>query len=202
MDGISYLMSGLLYGSGLRLMECVRLRVKDLDFERQQIMVRDGKGQKDRITVFPEKFAPLIKDHLKYVKKIFDQDIEAGSDGVYMWPALERKYPNAPREWIWQYVFPSKNITRDPRSGELKRHHADRSGLQNAIRRAAKSVRINKYATPHTLRYSFATHLLEGGYDIRTVQDLLGHKHVTTTMIYTHVLNCGGLAVRSPLDSE
>jgi len=181
MSGKYRLMASLLYGSGLRLMECMRLRVKDIDFGQHQIIIRDGKGLKDRITILPD--AVELQRHLRHIKLLYEDDIANGFGGVSLPYALAVKYPSAQLEWKWQYIFPSKNITKDPRS-------------------AAKSTQINKHVTPHALRHSFATHLLEGGYDIRTVQDLLGHKYVTTTMIYTHVLNRGGLAVRSPLDAE
>jgi len=202
MSGKYQLMAKLLYGSGLRLMECIRLRIKDIDFGQHQIIVRDGKGLKDRITVLSDAAVRDLHRHLRHVKLIFEDDLVNGFGGVSLPYALAVKYPNAQFEWKWQYVFPSKNITKDTRSGELKRHHADPSGLQNAIKRATIAAGIDKHVTQHALRHSFATHLLDGGYDIRTVQDLLGHKHVTTTMIYTHVLNRGARAVHSPLDTE
>jgi len=200
LSGTNQLMAKLLYGSGLRLMECLRLRVKDVDFAQRQIIVRDGKGGKDRVTMLPDAVVPFLKEHLRHVKRIHDDDLAQGYGSVYMPTALERKYPNASREWIWQYVFPASQRSGDPRSGVIRRHHAHESGLQKAVRGAAKRAGINKHVTPHTFRHSFATHLLENGYDIRTVQELLGHKDVKTTMIYTHVLNRGPLAVRSPLD--
>jgi integron integrase len=202
MPGKYSLMARILYGSGLRLMECIRLRVKDIDFSQRQIRVHDGKGLKDRITVLPDAVTQDLQRHLRRVKLLYEDDLASGFNGVSLPYALAVKYPKAQFEWKWQYVFPSKNITRDPLSGKLKRHHADPSGLQNAVRRASKTAKITRHVTPHTLRHCFATHLLEDGYDIRTVQELLGHKHVTTTMIYTHVLNRRGLSVRSPLDGE
>jgi len=200
LSGTNQLMAKLLYGSGLRLMECLRLRVKDIDFAQRQIIVRDAKGRKDRVTMLPDAVVPFLEEHLRHVKHIHDDDLAQGYGSVYMPTALERKYPNASREWPWQYVFPASTRSRDPRSGVIRRHHVHESGLQKAVRRAAKRAGINKPVTPHTFRHSFATHLLESGYDIRTVQELLGRKDVKTTMIYTHVLNRGGLAVRSPLD--
>ncbi len=201
MSGVHQLMARLLYGAGLRLMECVRLRVKDIDFDRHLILVRDGKGEKDRITMLPEAVVPSLRDHLTRVHLIHQNDLAQGYGRVYLPYALERKYPNASTEWGWQYVFPSERLSVDPRSGLTRRHHIDESSLQKAVRRAARQANIPKPVGPHTFRHSFATHLLEAGYDIRTVQELLGHKDVRTTMIYTHVLNRGPAGVRSPLDA-
>lgn len=200
LSGPHQLVARLLYGTGLRLMEALRLRVKDVDFEQHQIIVRAGKGDKDRVTILPDTLRQPFKQHLKGVKALYKKDLANGYGQVYLPHALERKYPNANREWGWQYVFPSHRLSVDPRSGQVRRHHLDASGLRKAIKRAARQVGIHKPIGPHTLRHSFATHLLEAGYDIRTVQELLGHKDVRTTMIYTHVLNRGGMAVRSPLD--
>lgn len=197
LSGVHLLMAKLLYGSGLRLMECIRLRVKDLDFPRRQLAVRDGKGAKDRVTMLPSSVMPLLHEH---VKLIHEDDLNQGYGSVYLPNALARKYPNAAKAWIWQYVFPSSSLSTDPRSGLVRRHHMHESSLQKAVRQAVHLSGIPKRITCHTFRHSFATHLLENGYDIRTVQELLGHSDVKTTMIYTHVLNRGGMAVRSPLD--
>lgn len=200
MSGIHGLMANLLYGTGMRLMECVRLRVKDVDFERGEILIRDGKGAKDRVTMLPESLKASLQAHLQQRRALFDDDARLGKASVYLPDALERKYPNASTEWAWQYIFPSGSYSFDPRSGVERRHHIDEKLLQRAMKKAVQASGIAKPATPHTLRHSFATHLLDSGYDIRTVQELLGHKDVQTTMIYTHVLNKGGRGVRSPLD--
>jgi len=198
LSGTYALMASLLYGSGLRLMECLRLRVKDVDFAQNQIVVRDGKGKKDRLTILPKKLQAALRAQLSSVKKLHEADLAKGRGEVYIWPSLERKYPNAPREWIWQYVFPSNNVSIDPRSGKIRRHHMHENALQKVIKRATQSIGLYKRVSCHTLRHTFATHLLQRGYDIRTVQELLGHEDVATTMIYTHVLNKPGVAVISP----
>ncbi len=200
MSGTYRLIANLLYGSGLRLMECLRLRVKDVDFAQRQIIVRDGKGMKDRVTVLPDSLVEPLQAHLRRVKMIHEQDLGKGYGAVYLPYALDRKYPNAARDWCWQYVFPARRLSNDPRSGAVRRHHVHESSVQKAVKEAVQLAGIDKPVNCHTFRHSFATHLLEAGYDIRTVQELLGHKSVKTTMIYTHVLNRGGLAVRSPLD--
>jgi integron integrase len=200
MEGVHLLMAGLMYGGGLRLMECVRLRIMDLDFGRRQIMVRDGKGQKDRVTMLPERFSASLKEHLERVRAVYNEDRARDVPGVYMWPALARKYPKASLEWKWQYVFPAKSLSVDPRSATVRRHHISENLVQKAVKEAADWAGINRRVSCHTLRHSFATHLLEARYDIRTVQELLGHANVSTTMIYTHVLNRPGLAVMSPAD--
>ena len=200
LQGDHQLVIKLLYGSGLRLIEGLRLRVKDIDFDRREITVRDGKGYKDRRTIFPESLVQPIRDHLVRVKSLHQVYLSKGYGTVHMPYALDRKYPNASKEWIWQWVFPSNSLSTDPRTEIKRRHHISSSSVQKAVRNANKLAGITKHVTPHVFRHSFATHLLEDGYDIRTIQELLGHKDVKTTMIYTHVLNRGRLAVKSPLD--
>jgi len=200
MQGTTQLMTKLLYGSGLRLMECLRLRVKDIDFGNHQLIVRDGKGEDDRFTILPDALIPDLNLHLQTVSLIHQKDLANGFGEVHLPYALARKYPGAAKELAWQYIFPALSVSVDPVSGRTMRHHADSSILQKAIRQAAKLAKINKPVSPHTFRHSFATRLLQNGYDIRTVQELLGHKNVKTTMIYTHVLQRGASAVRSPLD--
>ena len=190
----------LIYASGIRVSECVRLRVKDLDFGNHSLIVRSDKGDKDRSTLLPQFLHEPLKHHLDKVKRIHEKDKSIGHGAVFLPEALERKYPNANREWAWQYVFPADNLSVDPRSGIVRRHHIGQQTLQRAMRVAVKKANIGKVATVHTLRHSFATHLLQTGYDIRTVQELLGHKDVNTTMIYTHILNRGPHGVKSPAE--
>ena len=201
MTGIHKLITQVMYGGGLRLMEVIRLRVKDLDFANHQVIIRDGKGENDRITTFPDLLLEPLRLHLKQIKAQHDQDLSLGLGTVHLPYALEKKYPNANREFAWQYVFPAPDFSMDPATGIKQRHHINETGLQKAVKQAAKLAKIDKPVSPHTFRHSFATHLLQNGYDIRTVQELLGHKDVKTTMIYTHVLQRGGLAVKSPLDT-
>ncbi|MCC6710553.1 MAG: integron integrase [Gammaproteobacteria bacterium] len=199
--GTHQLMAQLIYGTGMRLMECVRLRVKDVDFDYRQIVVRDGKGGKDRVVPMPETLSEVLKAHLATVRQLHDLDVSRGLAAVYLPHALERKFPGAAADWRWQFVFPSQRLSVDPRTGNTRRHHLHENALQRAIKRGAETAGITKKVSTHTFRHSFATHLLEAGYDIRTVQELLGHSDVSTTMIYTHVLNRGGKGVRSPLDT-
>lgn len=200
LTGTSNLMISLLYGTGLRLMELLRLRVKDVDFQKNHVFVRDGKGEKDRITMLPENLREALTKHLAKVRILHERDLQFGNGRVFLPYALERKYPAMDKEWSWQYLFPSQSLSKDPRSGVIRRHHVHPSALQKIFHRAIQLSGIAKHAGPHTLRHSFATHLLESGSDIRTVQELLGHKHVQTTMVYTHVLNKPGVSVKSPLD--
>jgi integron integrase len=200
LTGVHHLMAGLLYGAGLRLMECIRLRVQDVDFQSRQITVRDAKGLKDRVSMLPEKFAGALQEHLEKVRKLYEQDRAANVGGVYLPTALARKYPQASTAWGWQYIFPATKLSVDPRSTSVRRHHIHESVLQRAIKAAATRAGIAKKVNCHALRHTFATDLLRANYDIRTVQELLGHADVSTTMIYTHVLNRPGLVVKSPAD--
>jgi len=200
LEGISELVAKLLYGCGLRITEAVRLRVQDVDYGYKQVTVRNGKGNKDRVAPFPATLEPLLKNHLERVMAVHEQDLAAGFGAVYLPYALARKYPNAETEWGWQYVFPSRKLTEDPRGGVTRRHHVDQSVVNKAIRQAVRRAGITKKVSAHTFRHSFATHLLQRGTDIRTIQSLLGHRDLKTTMIYTHVLKQGGEGVVSPLE--
>jgi integron integrase len=200
MKGVHHLIARLMYSGGLRLMECLRLRIKDIDFAKSTIVIRDGKGAKDRVTVLADSIRPELEEHLKEVKAMYDRDVKMNKGGVFIWPALARKYPNACREWGWQYVFPAHKLSVDPDTGVIQRHHLHQTAVQRAVKNGVKAAAFEKNISSHTLRHSFATHLLESGTDIRTIQELLGHKDVSTTMIYTHVLNRPGVAVKSPAD--
>ena len=200
MEGTPQLVVKLLYGSGLRISEAVRLRIHDIDFEMKQVTVRSGKGDKDRITTFPSSIAPLLHNHLSRVRMLHDKDLAEGYGTVYLPHALVRKYPKAEKEWGWQYVFPARDLSTDPRGGMIQRHHIDPGVINKAIKSAAKKAGLTKRISAHTFRHSFATHLLQRGTDIRTIQALLGHNDVSTTMIYTHILHQGGYGVPSPLD--
>jgi integron integrase len=201
LSGEYRLVGQLLYGSGLRISEVLRLRIKDLDFGQHQIVVRDSKGQQGRVTPLPDQVIEPLQEHLTRVQRRHQHDLDHGYGTVELPYALQRKYPNAERQWVWQYVFPSQGLSQDPRSGIVRRHHLHESSVQRSLKEAVRAVGIQKKVSCHTFRHSFATHLLQNGYDIRTVQELLGHKDVKTTMIYTHVLNRGGRGVRSPLDA-
>ena len=201
LDGTPHLMASLLYGAGLRLMECLRLRVKDIDLDMHQITIRDGKGQKDRLTMLPRRLEQTLAEHLAKVRTLYTQDLAAHQANAFLPDALARKYPSAPQEWAWQWVFPARSLSTGPRSGLVRRHHLGEETLQRAVKAAIAQAAIPKAGSCHTLRHSFATHLIEDGYDIRTIQELLRHKDVRTTMIYTHVLNRGGRGVLSPLDT-
>lgn len=200
MTGLPHLIAALLYGSGLRIMEAVRLRIKDLDFSRNEISVRDGKGERDRITMLPQALKEPLRQQIVSVRQLHQRDLQKGFGEVYLPYALDRKYPKAAREFAWQYLFPADKLSVDPRSGKVRRHHLSEQIVQRAVKTALRKADVRKNGACHSFRHSFATHLLEDGYDIRTVQELLGHKDVRTTMIYTHVLNRGGRGVRSPLD--
>ncbi len=200
MKGENRLIAGLLYGSGLRIMEAVRLRVKDVDFARAEIVVRDGKGEQDRLTMLPEALKNSLSEQMAIVRQLHTDDLTRGYGAIYLPYALERKYKNAATDFVWQYLFPADKLSVDPRTGEVRRHHISEQNIQRAVKTALRISGIKKNGSCHSFRHSFATHLLEDGYDIRTVQELLGHKDVRTTMIYTHVLNRGGRGVKSPLD--
>lgn len=201
LEGMPFLMASLLYGSGLRLMECVRLRVKDLEFERGEIVVREGKGDKDRVTPLPRRLHQPLRSHLEWVRGQHQNDLALGAGWVELPGALARKLPNAGREWSWQWIFPATRRYLHPETGQRRRHHFHETALRRAVHEAGIAAGIGRRVTCHSMRHSFATHLLESGSDIRTIQELLGHRSVATTMIYTHVLNRGGLGARSPLDA-